>query len=342
MEFTSQEHMVHFSEFCRYEMKTGGPDPQIKMVAKLSNGLSWEERIWHAGVYISVYNVPFAEMLWSTWPWIIMKDVYEDSLKSWFVANWRNSEDKMRIVTRTERRCVRKPEAMADFFIGYMKFCKKLPLILDSYKSATPEVRYMSLWNSCLEVPYIGRYVALKLLEGYKMFCDIDLIEPDIRPRDGWSPRTTLNVLFPKANIGVKSNDKEDIEKVNSTVRELQKILIDDYNLPMSLFQIQVVLCEYRESYDSKRQYPGRSLDSELSYWFKMHYNWSDFISKLIPIRIMNFPNENLGELNGWNGPRDELGPILSTYGYTWSDSLYDYNQTKARDCFQNPVRRDI
>jgi hypothetical protein len=52
------------------------------------------------------------------------------------------------------------------------------------------------------------------------------------------------------------------------------------------------------------------------------------------------FPDWALGEKQGWDGRREELGPLPVEHGYMWTDSLYDYHKTLAAGDWAKPVAR--
>lgn len=321
-------HWDKFAEFCLWEMNSGGPDPQIPLVGEMSKGLSADERMWRAGCYVSVYNVPFAEAIWEHWSY---KDIQGNMslFRDWLNTEW----DK--IVTRVERKTVRRPEWMFEYFNSYYAFMRNdvLPAIhLTSQWS--PEARYLYFWDLTISrIKRFGRYVALKLLESYSLYCNIPMTAPDIRPKDGWSPRTTLALLQPKFlhSIAREDNDPVTLQAVNLAVKETQRRLLNDYDVDIDLFKLQVVLCEYRESYESKKQYPGRSHDSELGYWHKREALWGTqpYSKNMLLARSRIFPWQHLGEwTTDWLGPRKECGQVLATYNYTWTDMLYDYKKS--------------
>jgi len=328
--FTTEEHFKFFSEFCKLEMLSGGPDPQIPLVGEMSKNESMQERIWRAGCYISVYNVPFAAAIWQNWSWERMEKEKENLLP-WLQENWKG------IVTRLERRCVRRPEWMNEYFLSYFDFAKNiLPELQKATEQFSPEQRYVAFWDISNEkISRFGRYVALKLLESYKQYCGMKLEAPDIRPKDGWSPRITLARLYSSDSAALNSKDNAQIPLVNKRVAELQERLKGS-GVNIDLFKLQVVLCEYRESYEGLRQYPGRSHDSELGYYNKAINYWKQ-VPGLLETRKAIFPNQHLGEIGGWEVARNELGEVLSKYKYTWSDLLFDY---KATADFAYPVKR--
>jgi Alpha-glutamyl/putrescinyl thymine pyrophosphorylase clade 2 len=318
--FSTAEHWKFFAEFARWELAAGGPDPQLAMVNAMAAGCSGAEQVWRAGTYISVYNVAFAESLWRDWPWEKVEK-HGKQLPRWLNSHWP------KIVTRVERRCVRRPDWMAEFLGGYCKMARTYPELAARCQGMDPQVAYLHAWDTVTEVPRLGRYVALKLLEYWRRYCGLQVDAPDIRPRGGWSPRDTLARLWDRPEIAEKSDAPALLDEINKTCLQTLKRLRDDHDIKLDLFQLQVLLCEYRESWEGRRQYPGRSLDSELKYALKAEALW-ERKSEVWAARKQLFPHQTLGELNGWTGPREGPANALADYKYTWSDLRYDFHAT--------------
>lgn len=328
--FTTEEHWKLFYEFCYWELKAGGPDPHMKLSIEMSRGQSLEEQLWRAGCYIAVYNAPFGEAIWRNWSWSRINKEPE-YLYPWLVDNWK------KIVTRRERRCVRKPLWMNDYLHGYAEFVRQYPKLLEATKGLSKFERYERLSEGALEVPRLGRYVALKLMEFLIELCGADAELPDLRPKGGWSPREMLSVLWPEhKEVGLRDDRQELLDLTNQVAEKTRQRLIKEYNLELSMFDLQVLLCDYKQSWKSMRQYPGRSIDSELAYCREAEKLWG-FKSEVWEARKKLFLPQNLGELQGWEGPREECAQALRTYKYTWTDTNYNFMATKD---FSRPAPR--
>jgi hypothetical protein len=320
---TTDQHWQNFADFCYYDMLSGGPDAHMVLAGHMSEGLPLIERLWHAGVYVGVYNVPTAELIWSMFSYEEMLEISHKELTEWLTDNWKG------IATRRERKCVRIPGNMAFYFKNFAEWVGSLA---DSkfYDTTygTPETRYEELWeHSQKSVKFLGRYSGFKFLEFITRYCDIPINLPDIRPSGGWSPRSMLSVLWPEYKDYLMGDDSPKIlNKVNRiadrTLRILQETLPD-----LDMYKMEVFLCDYKQCYFGRRQYPGRSQDSEIEYYKKLHEYW-DFGFQMLKARAEIFPSWALGEKNDWDSVRNELGTVLYNYDYMWSDSLYDYKNT--------------
>lgn len=320
---STSRHWKWFKMFCDYDMQSGGPDAHMTLAGYMSQGLSKIERLWHAGVYVCVYNVPSAEVLWTAFPYDAIMDMSHEEVTSWLIDNWKG------ITTRRERKCVRIPKNMATFLKDYANWITGLstsPLLLDD---VTDEERYEMFWiNSQKSVKFLGRYSCFKLLEFIERFCDVPIKLPDIRPIGGWSPRSMLSILYPEYANELLGNDAPDNLKIVNSVAEAGLDTLHEAGLPdLRMFQYEVFLCDYKQCYFTKRQYPGRSQDSEIAYLRKIESFW-DMDFQMLDARSIIFPHWALGELNGWEHVREELGKVLFNYGYMWSDKLYDYKNT--------------
>lgn len=319
--FTVAEHWRHFADFAKWEKASGGPDPQLAMVGAMSHRVGGPELWWRAGCYIAVYNVPFAEVIWRDWPWARMRQE-SGEVRGWLDSNWS------RITTRVERRCVRRPDWMESFLIGYAAFAAEREYILRECERLDPADAYDFAWDRALQVPRLGRYVALKLLEFLRRYGGLCAEPPDIRPAGGWSPRATLAMLWERPEAAARDDRPETLALVDALARDTCTRLAGEFEIEVDLFQLQVLLCEYRESWEGRRQYPGRSLDSELKYARAAEEKWG-IRSTIWKARERTFPMEHLGEMNGWDGPREGPANCLADWGYTWTDMRYVYADTQ-------------
>lgn len=323
-----------FGEFVRWETAVGGPDPHMATVAKMSEGHTWAERVWRAGCYIGVYNVPTAQALWERWPWAEACEVAREPLafEGWLREHWEG------IATRRERRSVRRPEQLGRFLREYATWAENLGE-RPWYRSGAdrdPYGRYEEAWGDCQTVYALGRYVALKLLEFLRRYCDAPIDLPDLRPRGGWSPREGLSLLYPEYLGELTGRDSEtNLRLANSLTEEVKMRLAWDENLELDRYNLQVLLCDFKQSWTGRRQFPGRSLDSEIEYHRSVQQHWG-LDDSMFSARAALFPSEALGEVQGWDHVRKELGHVLREWGYTWSDCIYSYTATSD---LSNPVR---
>jgi hypothetical protein len=322
-------HTDRFTEFCLYEMATGGPDPHMRYIGKMSEDEPFEEKLWRIGLYVAFYNVPTAEVIWQQWSWRrVVADLTgpEPRFTDWLAETWP------RLTLRKERRAARSIPKMTHSLTDYIFWTKEelLPMLRDLPPDG--EAAYHTLWDQANDnIPYFGRYALLKLLEAYRR-AGVKITTPDICAKGGWSPRMTLN-LITGFDIDPYDNLRPTIGKVDALAADALSQLNARLGLamPLDFFRFEVMLCEYHESYESKRQYPGRSNDSELKYAAKIAESWPGNESRMLWARQELCPYEALGEKNGWDGPREDLGPLLSGTGQTWSDILFTYPDRKPR-----------
>ena len=331
--FTTQELWDYFAEYCRYETAAGGPDPHMKIPAEMARGCSWEERVWRGGCYVAVYNGAYPEVIWRAWPWERARDASQAEIEAWFKENWH------RISVHVARRTARRPDWMAQYLHGYVDFVKRgFPFAVGFTVGETPEQRYDRVWDAANEVPRLGRYVAIKLLEYLRLVgCARRSALHDLRARDGYSPRAMLALLWPEQpDLAIKRNDLPLLVLAECYGAVTRTRLSMDYGLELSMFEVQVLLCQFKQAYRGK-QHPGRSTDSQLGLMRRVEREWPGEPTDFWRARAVLFPPETLGEIQGWDGRRRELEKVLPHHGYTWSDLLYDY---KATTNLAEPVRR--
>lgn len=328
--FSTEEHWQHFSDFCHWEIQSGGPDPQLAMVREMTKNFEEQSKVWACLCYIAVYNVPYGEVFWLGMPW---GRVHVDSsiLYDWPKAAFSEG----RVTTRLERRCVRRADWMSEYLVGAKDFVSRWYEIEPCSHSMDSSASYEYLWEQVNNIPRIGRYAALKLVELLTRSFNLPAVPPDIRPRGAWSPRLTLGVLWPDQGLENRDDSASSIRKVNEFCSKTIEELARSWSVKVDMFQLQVLFCEYRESWAGRKQYPGRSLDSELGYARKAEEEWG-YTSGIWKARRELFPIKHLGEERGWDGPRKNVAAVLATQGYTWSDLLYDYFETQD---FRTPVK---
>lgn len=320
---SSAEHRKFFAEFCKWEKASGGPDSQLPTVAAMSSGLNTYERVWRLMCYMAVYNVPYGEVLWTHWPFArALKEPMRPWLDESFAAG--------KITTRIERRSCRRADWMDEYFAGARQFVLEDwdALFYKCSQAQDKRFAYEIAWSRINMLPRVGRYAALKLIEYMRRFLGLQVVTPDIRPKDAWSPRHTLGYIFPDRGLGNRDNTRPALDMAHQSCIDAISMLHNEFDVEVDMFELQVLLCEYRESVDSKKQYPGRSLDSELKYAHKAQTEWA-YKSDIWDARHASFPKQHLGEIMGWEGTRKEVGECLATHHYTWTDLVYDYAGTK-------------
>lgn len=332
--FDADTHLRYFAEFCQGVSWTGGTTPHMLTTVEAGRGLDQREKLWRAGCYGFVYNEPTAEILWKRWrpgEWT------RDELIEWTRDNWKG------IKFRKERKAARSPERLADCMTTYASWMNVVPK-RDWFlsKSMDSNARYFAVFDDiCNSVKYMGRYIAIRLAETYRLMFDLDMSMPDLRPVEGDHPRKALALMYPEyESVLMGGNTTDEIEIVNNAVEQCRSDLKRLYGLEIDYYQMQSLLCEYKQSCLAAHQYPSKSIDSFLAYFNKVYEYWGKekaSETELFKFRSNIFPAWTLGEIQGWNGVRDELSRTLIDYGYTWSDKLYDYIATKD---FSAPVRR--
>jgi hypothetical protein len=323
----------NFADFCRLEMAVGGPDPHMKLTAAMCNldSCPWSEKAWRGLCYLGVYNVPTAEQIWNAWHF--ERSIIErEEFLPWFTKHWQG------IALRRERKSARSPIKMAKYFETASAWLSEALLDkkegigwIGGMKDLSPFDRYEFAWENVQQIYSMGRYIAFKYLQYGMQYLDFPINLQDIRAKGGWSPRAMLAILWPDQAVPILGGDSpEEIAVVDTYAAKTKAYLLEGYGVDLSWYNLQVLLCDYKQCYVGKRQFPGRSQDSEIAYAKKIEDYWGgDTI--MWEARSMIFPHQALGEMNGWYSVREELGKVLYDHGYMWSDLIYDYNLSKTR-----------
>jgi hypothetical protein len=320
------DHWKGFVDFARLDKAAGGPDSHMKTVVHLSHDVSVEEKVWRAGLYAgTVYNVPTAEVLWQHWPWHRVRHIDGlAGLEAWIKTNWDG------FGFRRERRAVRSPAKMAENIRSLRD------AVTDIVRALERGADYGGVWDACSRVKYVGRYALLKMTETLRQMRLTDAIIPDLRPEGGWSPREGLSLLWTdSASVALLTADGPDtaerLHRINHLAASTQHRIAAEYGVELDNYEFQVFCCDYKQAW-AGRQYPGRSLDSELEYAAKVcSHPWAgDFALGMWEARAALFPAWSLGERQGWSGVRPELGECWRRHGYLWDGSSYDYVTTRS------------
>lgn len=300
-------HRELFIDFCKKEVGVGGPDPQMKILGELCKGVSFRDKMMLAGLYAIIYDVSSAEYAWN----MLLKD--NTTIESFVNDHWDS------LVIRTERRCVRTKLNFIECVRAYSKWSS---LRKHRYVRYRGRKLYDYMWNETTSLPYIGRYSGIKLLRAIRECAGIPIVEYDIRPKDAWSPRAALGLLYPKHadKLNDKSTNVEFVHGISTKALSLVNYLGVGY------YELQALLCEYRETLKGNRFYPGRSHDEVLENFYQKKNLRGE--TGIFSARRKLFPKECLGEYgNRWKGVRKPLQATWKDHGYIWCDLLYEYKE---------------
>jgi hypothetical protein len=293
-------HRTLFTEFCLQEMTAGGPDPQVKLTAeavKLHDANDERESAAFAGLFVVPYSCAGAAILWRLW------ERKPDPL-TW--VPWLERHGTI-IPIRKERRPVK--GAWGRFSVCAASY---LDWAAAEYRKVST-MPYADVYASLTKhVKYIGRYAAMKLLETLYQADLIAYGQDTMVPRDAKFPRRTLALLIPEGAefFNAKGNDTW----VDAQCERVKAGIEARIGMPVSWFQIETMLCIYRQSLKGK--YPTGRHDSELGHWMTaMAKLPADIVTDLhdhFPfhdIRRNLYDIQYLGEFNTppWYGIRPEL-----------------------------------
>lgn len=324
-------HFEKIVEFTRLKGEIGEPSPHLAIMGYFCREQTMEERLWRLSCYAAVYCLPTAQVLWSQWPY---REALHAPWQDWLQEHWKG------IVTRQERRCVRTPAKLAVCLRGALKWIDQdYNTLLLTKDSLSPTAYYEEVWDSVLNIPYFGRYIAIRFIEGLRRYCDIPATLPDMRSIGGWSPKKALSYLYPHHTEALLTDSRESDQLADTLAAEL-KDRFAAAGYPVDYYVLAAMLCEYRGAFENRHQYPGWTIDQEPLLYDKVAAYWGADVATqpLWEARKALFPPDVLGEAHNWNGTRWELTKTLRDYGYNWSDKRYDYEQTLAGNRFDNPV----
>jgi len=309
------DHILQLAEFCKGVELAGGTTPHVAMtVESMSRLHDPVEKLWFAGCYAMAYNWPMAERLFQEWP---DEDFNQERFLGWLEQHWAG------VFLRKERKAIFRKPFFAECAASYRAFALKA-VAAESWPSSYLDA-FAWMTGNC---KYMGRYIAIRWLEVMRRAFPVECgtwTMSDVRSDGGEHPRKALALLYPEwAPELLGGNTRHEVQVADLAADTCLTDLRVSYGLDLGYYELQSLLCEYKQSWLGRKQYPGKSIDTEMDYFRKVSDYW-DHDSSFYSVREACFPDWARGELNGWDGVRPELGWALSDYGLTWSDAIFKY-----------------
>lgn len=299
---TADVYRQIFVDFCRAELATGGPDPQVRLFGSViadRTDLSDSEKAFRCGLFVAPYTVGAGALL------SYLRDV-EYPREHWGPFLIQHKEG---FPMRRERRAV-----WGDDRVKLMRCINSW----DDFSHAvlpdivSGECTYDDLYKAINKhAVFFGRYAAMKVIETM-LWAGLAVPPQDsIVAKGAKYPRKMLARVFPEyaEQFNSKSNDIAIIDLANGCALEAAGWI----GQGVTWFQLETLLCNSRQSLDGK--YAGRSHDRELAHWRKANGYFKDTGIDLrtafpfYPRRAELFPTQYLGERGdpAWWGSREEL-----------------------------------
>lgn len=315
---TPDEHFLHLAEFIKGVELSGGTTPHVGMTVEAMSRMDDPlEKLWFAGCYALTYNWPTAERIWMEWR---PENFEQIDFLMWAEEEWDG------IFLRKERKAVYRKTAFAESAASYLAFAR---LLLDT--GGWPDTHEEAFKWFAANCRYMGRYIGIRWLEVMRRTFAPSWEMTDILSDGGEHPRKALALLYPAdAPALLGGNSKAEVRIADLAADRCMVDLVVEYDLQTNYYELQSLLCEYKQSILGRKQYPGKSIDTEMDYFKKISGYWPDHERRTMfwDVRAQCFPAWALGEVQGWDGARKELGTVLADHGYTWSDAVHDYSAT--------------
>ena len=179
----------------------------------------------------------------------------------------------------------------------------------------------------------MGRYIAIRWLEAVRLLLEMPgLAMPDLRPEGGSHPRKALALIYPgEAEALLGGDTPAELAVAHRAAARCREELAARYGVRTNCYELQSLLCEYKQSALARKQFPGKSIDTEVDYFDRIYRHWGPGAaeeSEFWSVRERCFPRWALGEYGGWRGVRKALGGVLVDHGFTWSDAVYSWRDT--------------
>lgn len=321
---TPEQHLRALAEFVRAVELAGGTTPHMLMAVEAARRQDEPlEQLWWLGCYALAYNWPTADIIYRQWRPGEALD--SEGFERWARENWAG------IALRKERKAVRSPEKLAASASSYAAYAQAVTGKEWFRAGGEYEAAFQDFCGSCA---YMGRYIAIRWLEAVRLLFDLPNLEmPDLRPEGGSHPRKALALIYPKEAEALLGGDSPfELSIAHRAAARCMEELAVRYGVRTNYYELQSLLCEYKQSALARKQFPGKSIETEVDYFDRIYAHWGSTAaeeSEFWSVRERCFPRWALGEHGGWRGVRKALGCVLVDYGYTWSDAVYSWRDTE-------------
>lgn len=290
----SERHWQSFASFCQQELAAGGPDPQVKLVAARTSGMSAEDAAFFVGCFVGPYTCGASGPLYHH-----LRQLDSPAWQEFIFRHWEG------LPIRRERRAIKQRTG------------EKLTTCIASWEAWSlnelPQIRhasYVDLYDSVRQhVKYFGRYAAMKALETCYQRGLITNSQDSICADGAKYPLKIVAALFPDyADIVTSGSSRP---SVLTLCDQLSAEAKNGIGIDMSWYDFETLLCNYRQALGGK--YPGRSHDRELAHFRTAEEYWGEEQAQewfpFYELRAQLFPHEYLGELGNppWYTAREEL-----------------------------------
>lgn len=327
---TEKQYRDLFTDFAQKVLALSGVTPHLIMIGNSCLKAPLSTVIWRGGLYAAGYNFSTAEVLWQHWP--RPHDVLRAKhFTGWVKDNWKG------LPLRKERKAVNAPARLAECILSFASWQENG----GARALFAPGTGYDDAWVKFQEVRFMGRYISIRFLEYLHRYAGLRPMMYDSRPAGGKYPRQGLALLYPEAHEALLGNDSFNNCAASNKVacRELERL--KSAGVMLTHYELQSLICEFKQAALSGHQYPAKALDSEMVYFDKVVDFWGAKHRKNTQFYTTReqFAPEARGELQGWAGKRKPLDTVLREHGYNWSDQEFDYLKTKD---FAKPARREF
>jgi hypothetical protein len=278
----------NLARFSRHQLLSRDVDPLYPVLRVLEKDMDEEMALWHTLLYVAYYNVTSSHFAFNNYPkpgGAIPMDL-----------------DVASLPTGVERRGLRGGYNMQQHIYSLLGIWLAHG---ESWKSwltydftDDPRENWKTL-NITLQMPmYNGRWAAYKTAEILKTVHDFPVEPTDMGMAFSSGPRWGLSLLYGE----VQGNGPVAVARLDRQAEDLHRLLIEDYNLGVTLAELETMLCDFHSLCEGK-YYVGHDIDQMQEQIVRAYStNDSQLPGELWQARQLALPHDYLGELNGWVG----------------------------------------
>lgn len=290
------------------------------MIADLCEGLSNDDKMWMVYLFCICYNIPTALYIFDKLTYTSSEEKIEEFWK----------EQKFKLIFQSDRRWIKNRDEFTSTMMDFIKRVDGHPYdYVMKLVTSDPVETYDNFQKDIECWENFGPFgVSLFLRIFTLVFPEVKFKTHDYNWYDGRQALTIrecmyhflyqdekaeetyeLRCLDKKSTLSKMVSDEE-VVKFNEIINHIAKrIQEEDPNIHYEFNEGLSLLCFYRKLF-KKQRYFGYTVDRNLHELVTLEKHHPDELhiwKKLREIRLKKYPKRMLGELNGWNGIRNEL-----------------------------------
>lgn len=335
-----KERWNGFKQYYVYMMKTHDADPAYPALNYIADRyeLNIEQRYWLSYLYGLSYCVPTAFYMLNEFPDFENIDIRR-------VQNWWD-KNKNKCLFQTDRQKVKSFNKVVPSIESYQKLITPFgtqQLAFSTHCQRTLEINYDKVFKFTSNIYYFGRFSLFNYLEALHELTSLQIQPTGLNLQEAESCRNGLLYACSRDDLVEKTLTQQQYSDFENNLQDLySQLKRENPELPVNYWNIETVLCAYKKLFWEKR-YLGYYIDRQQEEISKMQDLVQEGVDwqPLWDFRKEFFNNRLLGELNNWNGIRQQRMKYFNASGRLFpevQEGFYEGLQWKHKVGFKNLI----